>query len=94
MSEDIAATQQECRLGAQVGALLRCPMGRCSLLVHAMGAISTGLAAWVVLLLAGRASTVEILGWTAAAWLAWSMVIALKLWIWSRENAISIISER
>lgn len=61
------------------------------LLVWTSGIISTACAIFAVLrMFDNAASTEEVILWIAAAWVAWSAVIAVEVLSWARRNRSAI----
>ena len=51
----------------------------------------TVVGVWTVVRMFEAANAREMILWLAAAWAAWSSVIAIKQWIWARLNTLAVL---
>ncbi|MFN4297197.1 MAG: DUF6768 family protein [Brevundimonas sp.] len=85
--------EKERGLFAQIGETFRGPMRAMTIAANGVALIATAVGLWAVWKMLGAASTRDLILWAAAAWAAWTMQIAIKQWIWSRMNTLSILRE-
>jgi hypothetical protein len=71
----------------------RAPASVPCLLVYAMGLLSAGFGVLTMVRMFASASIEEQLGWMAAAWVAWSAVIAISLWSGARSCSGSLFAD-
>ena len=73
---------------AQAGCMCHGAMGRLTRLVYFLALASVGFGIWTIVRMIDGAGIGEQLLWMGGAWTAWVAIIAIKLWIWSRENPV------
>lgn len=84
--------------GAVVGAIAETMRARTALAnalqsrscVRGLGLVSAALGVWAVVLMFGATTTEELMLWIAAAWVAWSAVIAIEVWCWGRACGFTL----
>ncbi len=89
----LQSLEQERGVFRQIGDSFHGTMGRWMWLVAIFMIAFTGAGLWAITKLFAATDTRAMILWFGAAAMAWSAVVAIKLWMWSRLHTLTILRE-
>jgi hypothetical protein len=87
----LASLDREPGLFSQLRAVFHGPIGRLTMFVYAIALATFALTIWIAVRMFDAADSRELILWTAAAFVCWTSLVTMKLWIWNRVNTLAIL---